>query len=477
MATLLGIDIGTTHCKVGLFEANGALLCGIVRPTTYDAGTLWTTVELAIAEITRKASPAAIGIASMAETGLLIDRRTGAARSPMLAWHNRCAEAQAARVAEESDALARFCRSGLRANAKMGLAKLLWLRDQSAGEWAADSSAAVWLSAADFIAYRLTGTLATDPTLAVRTYAYNMATGAWDADWLARWGLETALFPPVQASGAVVATTNRGVAGLAAGMPVVIAGHDHVCAAFAAGAVEPGVVLDSMGTAETLVGALADRPLDAGDYASGFIYGPHVVSGRMFWMSSLPASGGAIEWLRNLLCEPCLSYAQLTTLLENAGLEPTGILYYPYLSGSGAPHADERARAAFMGLHGGHTRGQLAKAVLEGTAYELEFIRRAAEQALGVNITTLIAAGGGVRNTAWLQIKADISGCSIALLPCADASLWGAAALAGRNCGIITGSLGTDASPSLYPDPARHQRYCELYERGYLASMASVMGQ
>lgn len=462
MAKLLGIDIGTTHCKVGLFEADGNLLQSALRPTSYDPETLWRTVEDAIAVITQNSPPAVVGIASMAETGLLVDRRTGAARSPLLAWHDRCAEAQVASLIQGSDALTRFCRSGLRANTKAGLAKLLWLREQGA-----DFSGTVWLSTADFIAFRLTGVLATDPTLAVRTFAYDMTAGAWDEPWLAQLGLNATLFPPTSPSGVPIGVTYSPIAELAVGTPVVIAGHDHVCAAFAAGVVEPGAIFDSMGTAETLIGAFESRPLNERDFASGFIYGPHVAPGRMFWMSSLPASGGSVEWLRDILGEERLSYAQLATLLEEAGPEPTGILYYPYLSGAGAPHADSNARAAFMGLRSGHTRAHLTKAVFEGTAYEMETIRRRAQEALGIEIPMLIAAGGGTRNAAWLQIKANVCGCPIKVFPYADATLWGAAMLAGCRSGILDAMPVSAAETQVAPDLELHQRYQELYEKAY----------
>lgn len=463
MTTLLGIDIGTTHCKVGLFEADGTLLQSVTRPTIYNPEMLWSTVAEAIAETAQGFTPAAVGITSMAETGLLIDRGTGTARSPLLAWYNRCAEAQVASLSERGDALARFCRSGLRTNAKSGLAKLLWLREQGA-----DFSGAVWLSTADFIALQLTGILATDPTLAVRTFAYDMTADAWDEAWLAQLGLDATLFPPTVPSGTPIGVTHSPIAGLAAGIPVAIAGHDHVCAAFAAGVVEPGAVFDSMGTAETLIGALRSRALNECDFASGFLYGPHVAPERMFWMSSLPASGGSVEWLRDILGEERLSYAQLAALLEEAGPEPTGILYYPYLSGAGAPHADGNARAAFVGLHSGHTRAHLVKAVFEGTAYEMEAIRRRAQAVLGIEMPTLIAAGGGTRNAAWLQIKANVCGCAITVFPNADATLWGAALLAGCRSGILDTLPAGVAGTQVYPDLELHQRYQELYEKGYV---------
>jgi xylulokinase len=165
--------------------------------------------------------------------------------------------------------------------------------------------------------------------------------------------------------------------GLEPGVPVVIAGHDHISAAFAVGAVRPGLILNSMGTAETLVGTLEERALTKQDYASGLSFGLHAVPGALFWMGGASASGGSVEWLRGLLGderEP-LTYKQVLSLLEQAASDPTGILYYPYLSGSGAPWTDAAEKASFIGLRARHGKPELLKAVLEGTAYEMELRR------------------------------------------------------------------------------------------------------
>jgi len=469
---LLGIDIGTTHCKVGLFAPDGGAVHIAVRPTDYAPDALWAAVDDALAEITRVAgleSVAAIGISSMAETGLLLDCATGEARTPFLPWFDRCAEAEAIAIARESDAYERFCRTGLRINYKSGLAKLLWLQAQGA-----DFTGAVWLSAADYVAYRLTGAMATDPTLAARTFAFDIAAGTWDAEWLARWRLTPAHFPPVLPSGTTLVGLRASLHGLKPGIPVAVAGHDHVCAAFAAGATTPGVIFDSLGTAETLVGARPTQPLGERDYASGFIYGPHVIPGCQFWMSSLSASGGSVEWARALLSDTPLSYADFVALVAAAGPDPTGIVYAPYLAGSGAPRANPAAHAVFAGLTAPHTRAHLAKAVLEGTAYEVESMRRAAEALTGQPITAFIVAGGGEKNPHWLHIKADVSGCTLHAYEQIEATLLGAALLAGVGAGVYVDHaaaqavLNVDSGIVYHPDKQRHARYRVIYEQQYI---------
>lgn len=480
---LLGIDAGTTHLKAGLFDEAGQLVRLATRPSGavrtagdhahYPAEGFWKAAAAVIREAVGDANNiAAVGLASMAETGLLLDRHTGQPRSDLLAWFDTSAAPQAARLAAEAGP-AGFYRSGVYPTFKCGLAKLLWLRECQA----ASLAGGVWLSTADYLAYALTGQLGTDYSLAGRTYAFDLAGKKWDADWLAAWGLTPAHFPPARASGAQVGVTHaaaRAATGLPLGTPVSVAGHDHVAAALAGGAVAPGRVFDSMGTAETLLGALADLPLGPAQLASGLSYGAHVVPGLAYWMGGLSASGGSLEWLRGVLGEPPLSYADVETLLNSLGDQPGTLLYFPYLAGSGSPHTDPHAPGALIGLRASHQRADLVRAVLEGTAYELEFIRRAAEAATGSPILTIQVAGGGSRSPRWLQIKADVSGARYEALALPEATVLGAALVAGLGAGIYQDARAAYAASAAAPQavfeprPAAHAHYAHVYEHGYL---------
>lgn len=482
---LLGVDVGTTHCKAALVDHNGAIRSIARRATPtrhhadgtafYDPDELWSTVAATIREVAIHAPPAAIeaiGVASMAETGLLLDPRTGGARTAFVPWFDTAARPQSDQIKGESDLFERFCATGQHPSFKSALAKLLHLRSQQPDL----IDGAAWLSTADYVVYRLTGALATDQTLAARTYAFRLDRRAWDDDWLRQWGFNADLFPHAHTSGAIVGAVAAHVADrieLAAGTPVAIGGHDHVCAALAVGALQAGTIFDSIGTAETLIGTLAARALGRMEYESGLTYGPFGAD-RLYWMGGLSAAGGSIEWLRSLLGDPPLSYADLDALVTAAGSDPTAIIYVPYLLGSGTPHPDPLASGAFVGLNAAHTRSDIAKALLEGTAYELEFIRRAAQQAVGTAIETVLAAGGGTRNRPWMQIKADVSGCRYNVTPIDEAALLGAALLAGIGCGAYRDAadaattIDRAAAATYQPDHARHTMYRRLYETGYL---------
>jgi xylulokinase len=408
----------------------------------------------------------------MAETGLLLDRRDGTPRTQFLPWFDTAAERYAGLVARQAPELERFGRFGIYPSFKCSLAKILWAHDRMPS--VVDD--AVWLSVADYIAYRLTGVQATDYSLAGRTYAFGLRDRAWEAAWLRQLGLPAELFPPARPSGTplgAVAGHAWEPIGLAPGTPVAIAGHDHVCAAFGAGAVAPGRALDSMGTAEALIGAADRMPLDEAGLRSGLTFGILPAVDRWYWLGGLSASGRSLDWLRGILGEPALSYAELQELQERMDARPGAILFLPYLAGSGAPHPDPAARAAFIGLSADHTRADLLKAVLEGAAFQMESIRRAAERVIGRPIDSIVAAGGGTRNPRWLQIKADIYGARIDVLEDAEATLFGAALVAGVGCGLYR-----DADEALAvaarrqalrvePDAERRRIYAGLFEREF----------
>lgn len=488
---LLAVDIGTTNLKAGVFREDGRALSIVQRPNpkardacgfvVYEPERLWETAADMIREAAEAAGSGAvraIGITSMAESGLLLDRRSGTPRTDILPWFETFASAQAERIGMETGAFELFAQTGLRPSFKQGLAKLLWLREHRPEAL----QGAVWLSASAYLAYRLTGRAAEDATLAARTLAYRIDRREWNMPLVRHFGLDPALFPSVLPAGEAAGAVSAELAarlGLPAGTIVALAGHDHVCASLAALGGEEDGVYDSMGTAETLVGTFPERPLTAADAASGLTFGLHPVPGRMFWMGGHSSSGGSVEWLRGLVGVEGPGYDELMSLLKETASGPTGIFFYPYLSGCGAPHPDPSATASFVGLTARHGKGDLLKAVLEGNAYQLELMRRCAERVGGKPIRDMWVVGGGTNNDIWLQIKADVSGIPLRVPGASEATLLGAALTAGVAAGIF-GTFG-EASRAVragegrtyMPEPERHHAYKRMFEDGYLAHLAT----
>jgi sugar (pentulose or hexulose) kinase len=489
---LLGIDIGTTHCKAGLFTADGRSVRICTRPmqaqrapqgfSYYPPEEIRACLAEAVRRVVQEISPgeiAGVGIASMAETGMLVGARSGEARSPLFPWFDPCPAPQAEWMAAQDDPEQRFYKTGIYPSFKASLARLIWLQ-RSQPETLVS---ATWLSMADTAAFWLTGQMATDPSLAGRTYGFRIDTREWDRDWLRALGLPVEIFPRVLASGEQVGGVQPGAAaefGLAAGTPVTIAGHDHVVASLAAGVTAPGAAFDSLGTAESLLGLVARPALGTAEFASGLSFGCHVLPGHLYWLGGLSTSGGSLDWLRRQLGEPAISYVELEQLIAAREPGPSGILYFPYLNGAGSPRQEPGVRAAFVGLDARHTRADLAWAVMEGVAFEVEMMRRAGASVAGQMATEIRAAGGGARVPAWMQIRADVTGCSYLGLEMDEATLLGAALLGGAAGGIFNGPLDAraglmpGAGRSFQPDAGRHAAYQQIFEDGYLALQAPL---
>lgn len=475
----LALDLGTTHMKAAVVGQGGEIVAVHQLPSpalrtgrgfVYDPEDFW---QKAVTVLQKAGSEAGVpisacGITGMAETGLLVDADTLTPRSSLIPWFDQEAQGEIDFVAKLADPAARFCATGLRLNGKYGLLKILQLKRQGV-----DLKNSLWLSAIDYIAMRLTGKVGTDPTLAARTYVYSLVTEDWDHDLIHKACPEVA-FPPILPSGAALwECKGEGPLEFLRGVPVCICGHDHVVASLAVGDIASGDILNSMGTAEVLLGAQRKAPLTERHYASGLSFGPHVLPGYHHWLGGLSDSGGSIEWVRRILSEPELTYAQLEELLAQASYKPSGIIYHPFLSGSGAPWPDPFARGAVLGLSRSHTRKDLVKAVFEGVAMHMEMIRREAQGLVAGEIRRILVVGGGARNKFWLQTKANVFGRPLTVLQVTEAALVGAGLFAGVGCGLLTLADLKAAAENvpgevILPDEKLHQEYQWFLEEGYV---------
>ena len=208
--SLLGVDVGTTHCKVVVCDDDGVLASVIRQPTPLEHDlhglpfhppeALWAAVVSGIRGLAPHSDLRAVtcmGVASMAEAGLFVDARSGDPCSEIVPWFDGRSSEQAGLIARADEPSRLFRRSGLQPSFKYGLSKILWLLGRDPGI----TEHTVWLSVADYLVFRLTGAMVTDPTLAVRTYAYSLEDGAWDDAWVRHFGLELSNFPSVRVAG------------------------------------------------------------------------------------------------------------------------------------------------------------------------------------------------------------------------------------------------------------------------------------
>jgi xylulokinase len=487
MAILVGLDIGTTTIKAVLYDADEGILVGSATRLTpvehpqpdwsqYAPQRLWQTIADCLREVAAGQEIRALGISSLAEAGLPLSEN-GTPLYPIIAWYDRRGETQARWWESQLSIPDLHAITGQRVSPSFGVNKFLWIREKHPD---LASRMACWLSVPDYVLLCLTGVKATDYTIASRTMLFDQRKLTWSEEMLGLAGLRAEQLPEVYPSGTLVGYVTEHAAaetGLPVGMPCLLGGHDHLCAALAAGGYQAGSVIDSSGTAEAtlmvLNGFHSSSILAEQAYA---LYG-HVIPGLYVLKAGLKASGGAIEWLARLLNGSVEELDQQTYFkLEQeaaAGIgKQIGPLWLPHLIGSGTPEGDRYSRAALVGIQIEHTRGDLFRGLLESLAFwlrhNLDVVRKLIEQP----VQQVVLLGGTTRLELLVQLKADVLNMPVQVCGLPEASPIGAALLAGMGVGIFRSPAEAVSSLKytnrvLQPIPERVDWYGRIYEQVY----------
>lgn len=454
---LCGVDAGTSRIRAIVFERDGRVVAEGASPTPtarpgpglgeHDAGELWraaaAALRAAVGGVDRPGRIASVAVGSMGEAGVLLDR-AGRPVGSLLAWYDtRTAGALA--VFER-----RVCRgalhrtTGLCPDPTFTLAKLLWERAHRPEALAA---ATAWLGVSGWLAWNLCGERATDLSLASRTMLLDLRAGTWSGELLAAADLSPDLMGGLAPAGArlgVVTPAASAATGLPAGCVVGVGAHDHVCGLLAAGADRPGVLLDSLGTAEALMLATAAPSQDPRLLAAGINQGRIEAGGRAvcYLFSGLPTCQAAVEWFRSLWPgADGAGGADHAALLAEAEAVPHGAheaMFLPQLRLGSPPFPDPVGRGAYLGLSDGVTRGALYRALLEGLALDAANQLRVMREAAGVDSPTrIVANGGGTRNPLLMRLKASLYGQPVEVAAMPEVSALGAALLGGLAAGLF----------------------------------------
>jgi sugar (pentulose or hexulose) kinase len=463
-SAVLGLDLGTTEAKAGLFDLDGTLL-GIERagyPTVtgpdgraeQDPRAWWAALEAAAGRLmgTVRARPRDVD-------GLRVEAICGVAQGPTLVALDAAADPvwpavtwQDRRVGDGSFGL---------------LPRLAWLAREDPDA----ARRATWLMPAwDALGLWLSGTAAT---------SLQRHEGMIDVEALEEAGIDTRRMPPAIGVGQRLGGLRSEVAdrlGLERGTPVVAGVNDGSASMLGAGLVQPGDAVDT-GGASGGFGVYTDRRMEI----AGTFSAPAPIEGRWWVGGAMAATGAAVDWLAG----PVLGGRwTLDELLAEAAEVPAGsddLVFLPYLAGERAPIFDEAARGAFVGLTLAHERRHLVRAVLEGAAYAIRHVAAPILDA-GVVVTEMRLAGGPSRSDLWARIKADVTGFRVAIPSVADTAVLGAAILAARGVGLApdlaTGVRRmTRVDRTIDPDPAAHRRYSALFDvyRSLYPSLAPTL--
>ena len=489
-AYLLGIDVGTSACKVALFAQDGTVVAqgtGEYAVQYPQAGwaeqcpedwwrVICETLRNTLAQ--NRIAPediAGIGVDGQSWSAIAIDSE-GKVLTDTPIWTDTRARAECDEIRAKVSEAELFSLCGNPIQPSYTLPKILWYKNHMPEVYA---RAAYILQSNSFIVYRLTGAITQDMSQGYGLCCFDMHRGQWDREVATRLGIRDDLLPPLHACHEIVGTVSPEAAaltGLQAGTPVVAGGLDAACGTLGAGVTDPGQTQEQGGQA-------GGMSLCMDQYAADpkLILGFHVVPGRWLLQGGTTGGGGALKWLRENAC-PELSFAEMSLLAQSVPAGSDGVVFLPYMAGERSPLWNPNACGVFFGLDYAKTRAHMIRAVMEGVAFSLRHNLEVA-QAAGAVAGTLRAMGGSANSEVWTQIKADVTGKRIEVPASDTATTLGAAILAGVGTGLYPSfaeaAARTVAVKRVYePNPAmkgiydrRYQTYRELYR-----CLAPMMG-
>jgi glycerol kinase len=375
---------------------------------------------------------AAIGITNQRETTLLWDRETGQPVYNAIVWQDRRTAEFCDQLREGGHAELIQAKTGLLPDAYFSGSKLRWLLDHVDGVRERANAGKLAFGTVDsWLVWKLTdgATNITDVTNASRTMLFNIHTLEWDDELLALLDIPRAILPRVVPSSGVCGTSGS----VLAGIPIAGIAGDQQAALFGQMCTQPGMVKCTYGTGSFML-------LQTGENA---VISKHKLLTTIAWgldgkvnyalEGSMLMAGAVVQWLRDEL-QMIRTSSEIEALAASVP-DSGGVVLVPAFSGLGAPHWDQYARGALLGMTRGTTKAHIARAALEGIALQVTDVLEAMQADSGLGLKELRVDGGAAANNMLMQLQADLLGVEVVRPSNAEATALGAAYLAGLAVG------------------------------------------
>lgn len=476
MKYLLGIDVGTTGTKTLLFSQDGDLLGHAYRPyplhtphvgwSEQNAEDWWEAVVATVRETCTDPdvcqNVAGISLSLQGGTMVAVDENFRQVR-PAMVWNDaRCDAQHEAFLQEVGDAELMYQKTGWRLGNALNALEIRWMKDNEPENFAKTH---MFLSVPDYVSYRMTGIPAVDLSDAGINQLADIRTAAYDPALLKFAGITEEKLPKIFRSGEVIGHLTEAAAktlGLSTECVLCAGAHDQYAVALGAGACKAGDILIGSGTC-WVVTAIGDEP----DFESGLAQSIAAVPGKWGSLWSLSSGGVCLEWWRrNLTVGPNgeqVPYDIINEEVAKRKAAEDGLFFYPF---SGRSALDKGfSKASFLGLDLSHDRFDIARAIMEGVAFQIVWMLEAFKTKPSQEGLKL--AGGASKSTLWCQMVADIANLPVRIPEVADLACVGAAILAGVGSGIYANAEEgynrlAVRERVLQPDPARAEKYRAL---------------
>ncbi len=419
---ILAIDQGTSSSRAIVFNRQGESLAVAQKEFTqhfpqsgwveHDPQEIWSSEAAVISEVMAGMGIsgqdiAAVGITNQRETTILWDAETGEPVYNAIVWQDRRTAEYCDRL--KADGLTETIRqkTGLIIDAYFSATKIKWVLDHVPGARQRAEQGRLRFGTVDtWLVWQLTGGRLhiTDATNASRTMLFNIHTLQWDEELLRLFDIPRSLMPEVRSCSEVYGHTEATLFG----QPVPIGGiaGDQQAALFGQLCTEPGSVKNTYGTGCFLLMNSGEKPITSANNLLTTI--ALSLGGRVTYAleGSIFVGGSVVQWLRDGL-GIIRSSGEVEALA--ASVPDTGGVYFvPALTGMGAPYWDQYARGSITGISRGTTAAHIARAALEGIAFQTLDIVEAMQRDAGIPLRELKVDGGASRNNLMMQFQADI---------------------------------------------------------------------
>ena len=446
---ILALDQGTTSSRAIIFDRKGSIISTAQKEfrqiypnagwVEHDGNEIWSTQAGVAAEAIAKAglngnNMAAIGITNQRETTLIWDRKTGKPVYNAIVWQDRRTSDYCDKLKEEGLTETFREKTGLILDSYFSATKIKWILDNIDGvRKRAENGELAFGTMDTWLIWNFTrGELhITDVTNASRTMLYNIHDGEWDQEILKILDIPENLLPDVKPSSEMYGRTKTTI--FASKVPIAGIAGDQQAALFGQRCIKSGMVKNTYGTGCFMVMNTGDKPIESKNNLLTTI--AWEVNGKVEYAleGSIFIAGAVVQWLRDEL--GIIRNSSDVEALAKTVPDNDGVYLVPAFAGLGAPHWNQHARGTIVGLSRGSNAGHIARAALEGIAYQAMDVLNAMQADSGIDIRELRVDGGAAANDLLMQFQSDILQAPVIRPKVLETTALGAAYLAGLAVG------------------------------------------
>ena len=455
MDYFLGIDLGSTSLKAIVYDTDGNLISRGDRPTLkfhptpdetiWDPDQIWNDTAAAcrdaVAQLPNPKAIKGVAVTGMGMDGVPMDEQ-GNWLYPFISWHDTRTQPQFDWWVKTIGVDKTFSIGGNPVWPINSALRILWIREHEPEIFKRTFK---WLLIEDFLNFKLTGRYVSDYSMASCTMLLEQKTRNWSEEMCSLSGIPKHVLPDVFPSSTrlgEITSASADHTGLPRGTPIYLGGHDHLVSAIPSGAFRAGAVMNITGTWETVNMITSEPTSDPTLAHSGITLQAHAVRDKYSIWGGNPA-GSALDWFRREAATAVQpdgraespSWEILVDLARSSEPGAGRVMFLPHLSSSSCPNVDPKALGAFVGLSTSTKQGDLVRAVIEGLDFQFLDTVRTMETLTGNQATEFLGVGGAIRNTFWMQNKADMVGRPYSVPEVEEATVLGAAILAGIGAG------------------------------------------